>query len=925
DEEFVWERSIGETFSLGNHHWRILNITHNDVLVEAGNPAHAILPFWRAETLDRSFHFQEKLAVFLEQNQNRLSKPDFLNNLTEDYKVDRPTAETLITFLKAQKEATNRDLPHRHHLVIEHFMDALNRDDRKQVIVHTLWGGRVNRPYSLALRAAWRKQFGYKLPVVADDNAVLIILPHDFSAEELLRLVSPDEIEDLLKLDLESSGHFGARFRENAGRALLLPPPGFNKRQPLWFNRMRAGKLMEAVQSTGDFPVLLETWRNCLHDDFELERLKDLLNEIHNGRITVSECATRSASPFAANLIWEETNYYMYRDDTPEGERKSSLDSGLLADVIFQNNRQLRVSMAALNDFMARRQRTAPGYAPADALECVEWIKERGLLPFTEWRQLWQAIQRDHPDAEVRIDDPLIQNSLCAIHPEHAIQPLVMAIQDLSAFADTCRYDLETLSPIALRHPDEEHTSACVNTVKLIALAQSVPPPLTSESVAALFTRVLRFYGPVAPEFTRELLGVPAHSADTALEQLLEERTILSGPLLEGDERTRICDADNLEYLLRLTRRHARAEHHLDPRPLRELPLFLATYQDFPDLKNSTDSNATASDVEFTHHSEPQELRRHIQKLMGYPAPVELWEQEILPARFSTYRTHMLDSILEEGEILWLGCGPKQVLFCFEADLEMFQPGGSSRTDSTVRPGSDINPKKESRELPDLNKEAAQLFDHPRARYRFSDLLQFTHLAPQELNARLWELSWAGLIVADGMAALRQGIRNRFRKESNEGSRSSLRGRRSSRTGAHPGLWRRLEPTTLEDASSDALDQEELNRDRLRVLLERYGILFRELLMRELPHMRWKQLFRSLRLMEFSGEVFGGYYFEDIPGLQYISARAFRILRGGLKADSIYWMNACDPIFPGGMPGLRFCGQTPRRIATNHVVYHGSQ
>ncbi|MCB1309110.1 MAG: hypothetical protein KDK30_13050, partial [Leptospiraceae bacterium] len=181
------------------------------------------------------------------------------------------------------------------------------------------------------------------------------------------------------------------------------------------------------------------------------------------------------------------------------------------------------------------------------------------------------------------------------------------------------------------------------------------------------------------------------------------------------------------------------------------------------------------------------------------------------------------------------------------------------------------------------------------------------------------------LIVADGMAALRQGIRNRFRKQFNEGSRSSLRGRLSSRTGAHPGLWRRLEPTTLEDVSSDALDQEDLNRDRLRVLLDRYGILFRELLMRELPHMRWKQLFRSLRLMEFSGEVFGGYYFEDIPGLQYISARAFRILRGGLKADSIYWMNACDPIFPGGLPGLRFSGPVPRRIATNHVVYHGSQ
>ncbi|MGC1404559.1 MAG: helicase-related protein, partial [Thermodesulfobacteriota bacterium] len=283
DEEFVWERSIGDTFTLGAQVWRIQKVTHNAVEVLPAEVKPGIIPFWRAEDLNRDFLFSEKILLFLEKFHTRLDAPFLKKELVRGYFMDEAAADELTHFLKRQQEATGTNLPHRHHLLVEHFNDPLNTADSKQVILHTLWGGKINRPFSLALQAAWEERYRTHLEIIENNDCILLMLPHDFSAEDVLNLVTPENLERLLRQTLEKTAFFGAKFRENAGRALLLPRSDFKKRLPLWLNRLRSKKLMDAVMTYPDFPILLETWRTCLQDEFDLENLKRLLEEIRSG------------------------------------------------------------------------------------------------------------------------------------------------------------------------------------------------------------------------------------------------------------------------------------------------------------------------------------------------------------------------------------------------------------------------------------------------------------------------------------------------------------------------------------------------------------------------------------------------------------------------------------------------------------------
>ncbi len=185
-------------------------------------------------------------------------------------RLEPGAADALIGYLRRQREATGRDLPHRHHVLVEHVRDRLGGPEGCTVVVHTLWGGAINKPFSLALRAAWRERFGWAPELFQDNDAMLLFLPADIGARELLGLVTPENLERLLRAGLEASGFFGARFRESAGRALLLPRTSGARRMPLWLTRQRAKNLFDAAARYEDFPMLLEAWRTCLRDEFDL-------------------------------------------------------------------------------------------------------------------------------------------------------------------------------------------------------------------------------------------------------------------------------------------------------------------------------------------------------------------------------------------------------------------------------------------------------------------------------------------------------------------------------------------------------------------------------------------------------------------------------------------------------------------------------
>jgi len=205
----------------------------------------------------------------------------------------------------------------------------------------------------------------------------MLLAPRTFTRRELLDLLPPGRIEELLRIGLERTGFFGARFRENAGRALLLPRGGFGKRLPLWLNRLRSKKLLDAVMDFEDFPILLETWRTCLRDEFDIPALKLLLDEVREGEIAVTEVTTAKASPFAEGLIWQQTNDYMYRDDTPDPGARSRLGEDLLREVAASEGLRPEIPPALAAALEAKLRRTAPGYAPAAPRDLLETLKER--------------------------------------------------------------------------------------------------------------------------------------------------------------------------------------------------------------------------------------------------------------------------------------------------------------------------------------------------------------------------------------------------------------------------------------------------------------------------------------------------------------------------------------------------------------------
>ena len=394
DEEFVWERKVGDTFTLGTQSWKITKMDHQKVEVVPWRGPVKIQPFWKGETANRDGHYSEKIGKFLELCDERKDDPGFMLELRERFSLAEGSVEALLAFLSRQKGASGVDLPHRRHIVIEHTVDPSTGGEFEKVFIHTLWGNRVNYPLSLVLAALW-EQDHLPAEVMSDNDLVMMQLPGAGASKhgiaELLHSIKIDEIDGLIRKRLEGGGFFGARFRENCGRALLLPRSGVGKRTPLWVNRLKAKRLMASVREYQDFPILVETWRTCIQDEFELDTLKARIQEVVDGEIRVSEVTTEVVSPFAEGSLWQSANLHLYGDDTPTAGFGSSLDDNLLREAVFSDTLRPEVDPALMSLFERKTQRIEEGYSPESPAELIEWVGERLFVPVVEWEELLLA------------------------------------------------------------------------------------------------------------------------------------------------------------------------------------------------------------------------------------------------------------------------------------------------------------------------------------------------------------------------------------------------------------------------------------------------------------------------------------------------------------------------------------------------------
>jgi ATP-dependent helicase Lhr and Lhr-like helicase len=878
DEEMVYEARPGQAFLLGASTWRIEEIGRDRVIVTPAPGAPGAVPFWKGDSVGRPKELGEAIGAF-----SRWAVDQDPETLQRDYDLDARAARNLIAYLQEQQAAT-RVLPSERTIVVERFRDEIG-DWRMCVL--SPYGGRVHAAWGLALSARIHERFGLEADAISSDDGIVLHLP-DLDADEAeslpsgaeLLLLEPDEVEQAVTAELGGSALFGARFRENASRALLIPRAYPGKRTPLWQQRLKAQNLLEVARRYADFPIVLETYRECLRDVLDVPGLEQLLRGLHTREISLVEVETQTASPFASSLLFDYVATYMYEGDTPSAERRAaalSLDRDLL----------------------------------------------RELLGQEELRELID------PDALLRVEDDLQHRSeITRATGRDGVHDVLRHVGDLNQ-AEVAERVFEGIDPepmllelgrerraIRLRLAGEERWVAADEAGLYRDALGTVPPGGLPEAFLAdvpdalseLVARYARTHGPFTTDDLRTRYGV---DAGAVLRELERAGDLVRGELRPGGSERDWCDVEVLRRLRRASLAALRKE--IEPAEQRRLAAFLPSWQ-------GVDRHSGAG-------AGVDRLREVLVPLQGLPLPVEIWERDVLPRRTGAYSPSWMDSLCASGELVWVGAGPLgrsgRVALYFREDAAAIGPPMRAPTGraGTEPPGA-----------PERELLRAHLAGGPSF---FTDLLADIDSPAEALREALWDLVWAGEATNDAWAPLRAPHLTLARGERSgrggavaAGARSGRsmagRSRFASRRGGGQaqvqGRW-----SLTESIFRGALDGPERRRALAELLLERYGIVTREQVLAEGIKGGFAMLYDTFSNLETLGICRRGYFIEGMGGAQFALPGAVERLRTSrVGGDSVIARTlviaAADPAQPYGAAlswpkGTGIGAHPPRRPA----------
>ena len=502
DEEMVYEARAGQTFLLGASTWRIEEITRDRVLVSPAPGVPGAVPFWKGEGVGRPYELGEKIGR-ASREIVALSDPKALERLRSDYRLDDRAATNLLAFLREQEGATTV-VPSDRVVVVERFRDEIG-DWR--VCLLTPFGARVHAPWAMALTARIREALGLEVQSIWSDDGIALHFP-DADAPPPVDdlLLDADEVDDLVVGEVGETALFGARFRENAARALLIPRRRPDRRTPLWQQRLKAQALLQVARKYPTFPIVLETYRECLQDVFDLPALKRLLQGIKTRRLDLVEVETPSASPFSSSLLFDYIATYMYEDDTPAAERRAqalSLDRDLLRELLGQE--ELRELLD--RDAVEQVEQQLRG-APKNPDDLHDLLRLRGdLRPGQFDEGLAETLVRERRAIRARI----------------AGEERLIAAEDAGRYRDA----LGAMPPGGL--PD--------------AFLEAGEQPLRS-----LVLRFAKGRGPFTTAEANDHFGIPVEDELRALER---EDLLVRGELRPGGSEREWCDPEVLHRLRR--------------------------------------------------------------------------------------------------------------------------------------------------------------------------------------------------------------------------------------------------------------------------------------------------------------------------------------------------------------------------------------
>ncbi len=867
DEEMVYETRPGQTITLGASTWRVVEITRDRVVVAPAPGEIGRLPFWRGDGPGRPHELGRALGAFLRELGDR--EPDTVEAwLRAEWGLDPFAARNLSDYVAEQREATGV-LPTDRALTIERFRDELG-DWR--VCILSPWGVRIHAPWALALEARLSEDAGYAVQTIYNDDGIALRFADTDQPPDLaLLLPEPEELEERILAQLGHSALFAAQFRENAARALLLPRRRPGARTPLWAQRLRAQNLLAVARPFSNFPIVLETYRSCLQEVFDLPGLETLLRRVQAREIRIDQVETSAASPFARSLVFAYTAAYLYQGDSPAAERRAqvlTLDRTLLRDLLGEDRLREWLDERAIDEVETERQGTAVGARAQHPDALHDLLRRVGDL--------------DDAEVAVRCDGPA-PTWLAELERAHRIARVRIAgasrwvaIEEVALYRDA------------------------LGCVPPAGVAAALLEP-ARDAVGQLLTRYARTHGPFGADTVADRYGWQTAQAETLLEALAARGQLRSGAFQPEGSGREWCDPEVLRQTRRRTLARLRGE---------VAPVDAATLARFLPRWHGIGAGAGGE----------RRLDEVLAQLEGLPLPFSDLERTLLPARVPDFDPRQLDECGARGEWVWVGAGAlgerdgRIVLLRRERAALLLANAATSRSAASDSPLATAL-------LAHLEQRGASFFGELLAGARAG---RSADTAPSEraLLDALWGLVWAGAITNDTFAPLRalasRGTRPRP-------GRSDARLRHGHAAAAVAGRWSlvsQLAPTPAEPTRRA--------HARARLLLDRWGVVARDVLDVEAMPGGFTSVYPVLRAMEEAGQLRRGHFVDGLVGAQFAFAgvvdqlRAARLSAPRADGPEVVVLAACDPANPYGSllpwPAPYAPGTRPRRATGASVV-----
>jgi len=822
DEEMIFESRTGDTIVLGATTWRIDEITHDRVLVSPAPGEPGKMPFWRGDSSARSAEFGRQIGQMVRELLH-LPGPVALTKLMEDHGLDQAAAENLMRYLEDQAAATRR-VPSDQDIVIERCRDELG-DWR--VCVLTPFGSPVHAPWCMAVTARIRTETGIEAESMWSDDGFVVRLPDtEKPVDSGILMPSPVELKDLVIRQLGSTSMFAAKFREAAGRALLLPKRRPGLRSALWQQRKRAADLLSVAARYSSFPILLETYRECVRDVLDLRSCAQVLTDIQSGKLRVNVVESERPSPFASALLFSYVANYIYDGDAPLAERRAqalSIDQSQLEEILGSTDFRELLDKSVLEEIEARLQAVNPEYQAKHIDGVHDLLLRLGDLTGSEIAARCVSENVARTITELTAVRRALQVRIAG-------ESRYIAVEYAGKYRDALGVPLPPGVPEVFLKP-------------------------SNHALAELIRRYARTHGPFTTEEVAKRLGLAPSVPEAVLKSLHAAGSLYEGEFRPGSIHREWCDPDILQQVRRRTLAQVRRE--VVPAEQNTYARFLCRWQGVTTPRRGLDALLDAIEI-----------------LQGAALLASDLEREILPARVSEYRREDLDAVLASGEVIWVGkeqVGDRDgriALYLADALPRLLAPAGDE-------------------DLGALSEKAQKIIEILRARGAtfFSELHQACGGGyPGDTQEAIWELVWAGRLTNDTFRPVRNLVHpdTARAKRGNAldgpaGSPEFLR-RFRARTGERnvpEGRWSLVE----QRRTAEVVSFTEHTAAVAQQMLIRYGIVMRDSAIAENVAGGYPTLYPALRTMEEGGWIRRGMFVAGLGAAQFASTAAVDLLR----------------------------------------------